>query len=45
MAAYRLVDSLGRASAANILGLTVSGIDKLVEIYELSEKLGDLREP
>ena len=45
MVAYRLVDLLGRASAANILGITVSGLDKLVEIYELSEKLGDLREP
>src|ERR1051326_2446053 len=43
--AYRLVDLLGRASAANILGITVSALDKLVEIYELSEKLGDLREP
>ncbi len=45
MVAYRLVDLLGRASAANILGTTVSALDKLVEIYELSEKLGDLREP
>jgi ParB family chromosome partitioning protein len=41
----RLVDLVGRASAANILGITVSALDKLVEIYELSEKLGDLREP
>ena len=45
MVAYSLVDLLGRASAANILGITVSALDKLVEIYELSEKLGDLREP
>ncbi len=45
MVAYRLVDLLGHASAANILGITVSALDKLVEIYELSEKLGDLREP
>jgi ParB family chromosome partitioning protein len=45
MVACRLVDLLGRASAANILGITVSALDKLVEIYELSEKLGDLREP
>ena len=45
MVAYRLVDLLGRASAANILGVTVRALDKLVEIYELSEKLGDLREP
>jgi len=45
MVAYRLVELLGRASAANILGITVSALDKLVEIYELSEKFGDLREP
>jgi ParB family transcriptional regulator, chromosome partitioning protein len=45
MVAYSLVDLLGRASAANILGITVRALDKLVEIYELSEKLGDLREP
>ena len=45
MVAYRLVDLLGRASAANILGITVRALDKFVETYELSEKLGDLREP
>jgi ParB family transcriptional regulator, chromosome partitioning protein len=39
MVAYRLVDLVGRASAANILGVTVRELDKLVEIYELSEKL------
>ena len=45
MVAYRLVDLVGRASAANILGITVRELDKLVEIYELSEKLTNLREP
>ena len=45
MVAYRLVDLLGRASAANILGITVRALDKLVEIYELSEKLRDVKEP
>lgn len=45
MVAYRLVDMVGRASAANILGITVRELDKLVEIYELSEKLTNLREP
>lgn len=45
MVAYRLVDLLGRASAANILGITVRELDKLVDIYELSEKLTNLREP
>jgi ParB family transcriptional regulator, chromosome partitioning protein len=45
MVAYRLVDMVGRASAANILGITVRELDKLVEIYELSEKLTGLPEP
>lgn len=45
MVAYSLVDMVGRASAANILGLTVRELDKLVEIYELSEKLTNLIEP
>jgi ParB family chromosome partitioning protein len=45
MVAYRLVDLVGRASAANILGITVRELDKLVEIYELSEKLKNVREP
>jgi len=45
MVAYRLVDMVGRASAANILGITVRELDKLVEVYELSEKLTNLREP
>ena len=45
MVAYRLVDLLGRASAANILGITVRELDKLVEVYELSERFRNLREP
>ena len=45
MVAYRLVDLMGRASAANILGTTVRALDKLVEIYELSEKIGNVKEP
>jgi ParB family chromosome partitioning protein len=45
MVAYRLVDIVGRASAANILGITVRALDKLVEIWELSEKLTNLAEP
>src|SRR5436190_13331282 len=45
MVAYRLVDLMGRASAANILGITVRELDKLVETFELSEKLTNLREP
>jgi ParB family chromosome partitioning protein len=36
---------VGRASAANILGITVRELDKLVEIYELSKKCTTLRDP
>jgi len=45
MVAYGLVDIVGRASAANILGVTVREVDKLVEIYQLSQKLTNLPEP
>jgi ParB family chromosome partitioning protein len=45
MVAYRLVDLVGRASAANILGITVRELDKLVEVFELSARFGNLREP
>ncbi len=45
MVAYRLVDLVGRASAANILGITVRELDKLVEIYELSGRFKALRDP
>jgi ParB family chromosome partitioning protein len=45
MVAYRLVDLVGRASAANILGITVPELDKLVEVFQLSERFTKLREP
>lgn len=45
MVAYRLVDLMGRASAANILGTSVRELDKLVDIFELSEKFTSLRDP
>jgi ParB family transcriptional regulator, chromosome partitioning protein len=45
MVAYRLVDLMGRASAANILGISVRELDKLVEIFEVSEKFTQLRDP
>jgi ParB family transcriptional regulator, chromosome partitioning protein len=45
MVAYRLVDMMGRASAANILGITVRELDKFVEIFELSQKFKSLRDP
>ena len=45
MVAYRVVDMMGRASAANILGITIRELDKLVEIFELSQKFTSLRDP
>src|SRR5215204_1190980 len=45
MVAYRLVDLVGRAGAANILGITVRELARLVDIFELSEKFTGLREP
>jgi ParB family chromosome partitioning protein len=45
MVAYSLVDLVGRASAANILGVTVRELDKLVEVFDLSEKFTSLRDP
>src|SRR5713226_5793790 len=45
MVAYRLVDLVGRAGAANILGITVRELDKLVEVFELSERFKGLRDP
>nr|WP_246606007.1 ParB N-terminal domain-containing protein [Sphingobium xanthum] len=45
MVAYQLVQLMGRTSAANILGITVRELDKLVEIFEVSEKFKELRDP
>jgi ParB family chromosome partitioning protein len=45
MVAYRLVDLVGRASAANILGVSVREIEKLVQTYELSLRFTGLRDP
>jgi ParB family transcriptional regulator, chromosome partitioning protein len=44
MVAYRLVDMMGRANAANILGITVRELDELVDVFELSEKFTTLRD-
>jgi ParB family chromosome partitioning protein len=44
MVAYRLVELVGRASASNILGVSLRDLDKLVEIFELSERFRGLRE-
>jgi ParB family chromosome partitioning protein len=45
MVAYRLVELVGRASAANILGISLRELEKLVEVFELSEQFKGLREP
>jgi len=45
MVAYRLVELVGRASAANILGVTVRELDRLVQVFELSERFENLPEP
>jgi ParB family chromosome partitioning protein len=45
MVAYQLVELQGRASAANILAVTVRELDKLVEIFELSQRFTALRDP
>jgi ParB family chromosome partitioning protein len=45
MVAYRLVDLVGRASAANILGIKIRELDKFTEIYQLSEKIKLVRDP
>jgi ParB family chromosome partitioning protein len=45
MVAHRLVDLVGRASAANILGISVRELDKLVEVYEISRRFTALRDP
>src|SRR5215218_4858509 len=45
MVAYRLVELVGRAGAANILGISVRELDKLSEVFELSERFKGLRDP
>lgn len=45
MVAYRLVDLMGRTSGANILGISVRELDKLVNIFEISQRFNSLRDP
>jgi ParB family transcriptional regulator, chromosome partitioning protein len=45
MVAYRLVDLVGRASAANILGISIRDLDKLVDTFQVSEQFTRLRDP
>ena len=45
MVAYRLVEIVGRASAASILGITVRELDKLVQVFDYSRKFTELADP
>jgi ParB family chromosome partitioning protein len=45
MVAYRLVELSGRASAANILGVSLRELEKLIEVFELSQRFTKLRDP
>src|SRR4051794_17855769 len=45
MVAYRLVDLMGRASAVNILGISIPELEKLVDVYELSSRFKGLGDP
>jgi ParB family chromosome partitioning protein len=44
MVAYRLVELVGRASAANILGVSLRELEKQVEVFELSERFTGQKE-
>ncbi|MGQ0458033.1 MAG: ParB/RepB/Spo0J family partition protein [Hyphomicrobium sp.] len=44
MVAYRLVELMGRASAASILGISIRELEKLIEVFQLSERFVALRE-
>jgi len=43
--AYKLIQIVGRVSAANILGIKVREVDVLKEIFELSEEITGLSDP
>lgn len=44
-AAYEMVKLVGRASTANIIGVSVRELDKHVDIYELAMRLTNIRDP
>lgn len=44
MVAFRLVELMGRASAASILGISIRELEKLVEVFQLSERFVNLRD-
>lgn len=45
MVAYSLVQMVGRASAASILGMSVRELDKLVQTFAVAERFHDLPDP
>jgi len=45
MAATRLVELIGRASAANMLDVSLRELDKYLETYRIAEKFNGLRDP
>jgi ParB family chromosome partitioning protein len=45
MVAYRLVELSGKASAANILGVSLRELEKLIQVFELSQRFTKLRDP
>jgi ParB family chromosome partitioning protein len=44
MVAYQLIKLVGRSSAVNILGISTRELDRLVEIFELSERFKGLKD-
>lgn len=44
MVAYQLIQLVGKATAADILGISFRELDRLVEIFELSERFKDLKD-
>jgi ParB family transcriptional regulator, chromosome partitioning protein len=44
MVAYQLIQLVGRASAADILGISFRELERLVEVFELSERFKGLKD-
>jgi ParB family chromosome partitioning protein len=44
MVAYQLITLVGRTTAANILGISFRELDRLVEIFELSERFRGIKD-
>jgi ParB family chromosome partitioning protein len=44
MVAYQLIKLVGKTSAADILGISIRELDRLVEIFELSERFKGLKD-